>query len=130
MTHFRSGIFSIGLASLLWMTLSAESCTGSSPSAPVHRETGEDRCATLSNGFGNFFYCPTSIGGLQGFNMPPGYPGYCMFTNENLGLVGYSAYTHTNGAYGAFPVQNQSEASALCRDLGNECLGYILCTRL
>ncbi len=129
MKHLRSGILSIGLAALLWMTLSAESCAGS-PSEPVHRETGEERCANLDNAFGNAFYCATSIGALQSPNMPAGYPGYCQFTNENLGLVGYSAYTFANGAYGASLVTTQSEASALCRALGNVCRGYIRCTRL
>ncbi len=79
------------------------------------------------NGYGNAFYCPTSVAALANHvSFPDGSRGFCMYADTNLSITGYVAYT-SNG--GATPVTTQSNASAICRQLGNLCPGYIRCTR-
>ncbi len=101
-------------------------CAG--PFAPKATPMGPEAfCATLPDtGYGHAFYCGTSLASLDKVNFPDGSHGFCMYADTNLSLVGYVAYT-SNG--GAFPVTTQSNASDICRQLGNMCPGYIRCTR-
>ena len=98
---------------------------------PDKPQTAEAFCSSLpSVGFGNFFYCATGQGNLQG-GLPNGALGYCQTANtNNLGLVGYSA---TTTAGGAAPVSSFSAAQDLCNALNvnglNQCQSIIRCTR-
>lgn len=114
---------------LLFGLLAVMSGCGDAFDPPPPTPTAEEYCASFpSVGFGNFFYCGTNQGNLQVVNFPDGAHGFCQTANtNNIGLVGYSAYTFNGGAS---PVQSQSDASALCNLLGNQCAGYIRCTRL
>jgi hypothetical protein len=102
------------------------SVSGTGLSVPV---TAEAFCATLPNtGYGNAFFCGTNQGNLNRYPFPDGSLGYCQYAlANNLGLVGYSAYTYSGGT---FLVDTQSGASATCNGLGSGiCGGYIRCTR-
>ena len=127
MNCFRLAIASLALVSIV-TTLSAFSCTGSDITGPAPAQTGEAYCGSQPLAtYGKLFFCGTSQANLQTPGLPSGYRGYCMLTDENLGLVGYSAYTFSGGA---FPVRSQSHASANCALIGNQCAGYIMCTRV
>jgi len=86
--------------------------------------SAEAFCAQRANSFGHFFYCGTNQGNLQFDIFPDGAKGYCDFAQENLGLVGYSAYTSSGTAN---PVSSQAFASGLVQNAGYS--GYITCTR-
>lgn len=91
-----------------------------------------EQCGQLSNSFGRAFFCGTNQANLNVGGFEDGSSGYCMFTAQNLGTVGYSATTNRGGA---FLVTTQSEASALCQSLSrnpfpDNCTTYIRCTRL
>ena len=122
-------VCAIGSAALLSVLLViASGCTGNPFAPPPAPLTAEAFCATLpSIGTGNFFFCGTNQANLATTVFPDGAHGYCMSAAaNNLGLVGYSAYTYSGGAA---PVDTQSNASTLCHQLGNQCAGYIRCTR-
>lgn len=99
---------------------------GNGPTAPSGPKTGEEFCATLpSIGTGHAFFCGTTQGNLQHAG---GFQGFCQYTHENLGLVGYCAVTYSGGVAS---VETQAEASQLCfTGLAGQCPGYIRCTRL
>ena len=100
------------------------------PFVPTPTPTAEEFCASSfpSVGFGNFFYCGTNQGNLQVVDFPDGSHGFCQTANtNNIGLVGYIAYTYSGGIG---VVESQSDASAFCNLLGSQCAGYIRCTRL
>lgn len=92
------------------------------------QRTPEEVCATIGRHptLGFPFACLTSQANLQDPNA--GFGGYCMYAESgNIGLVGYSAITFNGGA---FPVTDQSAASARSGLLGNQSPGYVRCTRL
>lgn len=97
---------------------------------PTKSLTGEAHCATYPDvGYGKAFYCATSTGNLQDSGMPSAYPGYCASTDENIGLVGYSA---TDSSGGSYVVRSFSGAQKVCNDLntlGMGCRSIIRCTR-
>ncbi len=120
----------VGSVTLLFASvIMVGGCVGN-PFAPAKPPlTPEAYCAAEFNptGYGNFFYCGTNQANLAVVAFPDGSHGYCMSADtNNLGLVGYSAYTYSGGA---FPVESQSDASAHCSLLGSQCAGYIRCTR-
>lgn len=94
---------------------------------PSETQTPEAVCATYpDSNYGHAFYCGSAQGNLWTVDFPDGSHGYCMYANENLGLVGYSATTYNGGA--TF-VMSQSNASNASRDLGSNSPGYTRCTR-
>lgn len=120
-------VLHIAALAVVMVTLSAGSCFDGSPTAPTKSLTGEAYCAQVSTAYGHNFFCGSPQANLNNDpNMPAGYLGYCMPTQSNLGLVGYSAHTFSGGA---FLVTDQSSASAYCTLLGNQCSGYSRCTR-
>jgi hypothetical protein len=115
---------------LLMATLAMNSCGGFTNPFAVQAPLGPEAfCASSfpSVGYGNFFYCGTSQGNLQIVPFPDGSRGFCQTAQtNNIGLVGYVAYTYNGGiAY----VASQSDASAQCSLFGSACPGYIRCTR-
>jgi hypothetical protein len=115
----------------LGICIALAGCSGGGSSEPV-RMSAEQQCAQLSNGFGHAFFCGTSQGNLNTVSFQDGSLGFCMFANENIGLVGYSAVTNRGGA---FFVTTQANASNTCSLLaGNpfpdNCTTYIRCTRI
>jgi hypothetical protein len=110
-------VISIGFA----LALAACGGGGTDVAAPL---TGEAFCATLPRlTTGAAFFCGTAQANLQNAGQ---FQGYCMYTQENLGLVGYSVTTYNGGAGN---VETQSEASRDSGLLGNQSPGYIRCTR-
>jgi hypothetical protein len=97
---------------------------------PGGARSPEAFCASLpQTGSGNWFFCGTPQGNLQG-GLPNGWLGYCQMTQMNLGVVGYSA-TMFNG--GADLVRDYSGAQDTCNMLNlgglRQCGSVIQCTR-
>jgi hypothetical protein len=106
-------------------------CVGSGGDGGSQRLSAEQQCGLLRNNFGSFFFCGTAQANLNTGGFQDGSSGYCMPTEQNLGLVGYSAVTNRGGAT---PVTTQSEASSTCSLLSrnpfpDNCTTYIRCTR-
>jgi hypothetical protein len=104
-------------------------CGGVEEPKPV---SATEQCGRLTNAFGRAFFCGTNQANLNVGGFEDGSTGYCMFTQQNLGNVGYSATTNRGGA---FLVTTQSEASTLCGTLSrnafpDNCTTYIRCTRI
>ena len=91
------------------------------PLAPVVKQTGEQYCSSIG-----LFFCGTTQSNLQTTGLPAGVLGYCEVGVSGIGLVGYSWHTYSGGAA---PVDTQSNASAGCNLVGNQCSGYSMCTR-
>lgn len=98
---------------LLPLAMAIVGCKGVVPPPPP--PSAESICAAESNpaGTGNLFFVGTPQTNLQkDANLTnAGYTGFCYFTNENLGAVGWAGTT-SNG--GAFPVTTQQNAIAQC----------------
>lgn len=109
------------------LTVALLSGCGGGGSFPSKAQTPEAFCATLpDSNYGHAFYCGSAQRNLSIVDFPDGSHGYCMYANENLGLVGYSATTYNGGAT---PVMSQSNASNASRALGSSSPGYTRCTR-
>lgn len=105
-------------------------CTGGG--SEPQRMSAVQQCGQLVNGYGPAFFCGTNQSNLNTVQFQDGSHGFCMFTEQNLSTVGYSAVTNNGGA---FPVTTQSQASAQCSSISrnpfpNNCTTYIQCTRI
>ena len=103
-------------------------CMGGGTDTP-QRLSAVQQCGQLTNNFGPAFFCGSNQANLNNTQFQDGAHGFCMFTNQNLSTVGYSATTNNGGA---FPVTTQSQASSDCSLVGypSNCNGYVQCTRI
>jgi hypothetical protein len=90
------------------------------------------QCGQLTNGFGPAFFCGTKQANLWVNEFQDGNTGYCMFADQNLSIVGYSAITNNGGA---FLVTSQDNARTQCASLSNNpfpynCTTYLQCNRI